>query len=425
MRQSFPSPEAPAMDAPVSRPEPLPSFPVMVLMLGLLSCVAPATIDAYLPAFGALGREFGVPQETVQLTLGVYMACYASMLLLHGTLSDSLGRRRIVLAALAVYVCGSLMAALAPGFGWLLAGRAVQGLSAGAGIVVGQAIIRDCYDGAVARRAMSYLILVFNLSPALAPILGGYLAAHQGWRAVFLLLTLLAGAAWLLCARRLPETLPPERRQPLAWRTLAANYARVLGNRRYTALGLAFSLLFAAQGFLIGAAPDFISNVLGLPETDFAYLFVPLVVGAMAGALVAARKAGRWSDGRITLLAFLLMGGSCLAYVLYMAAAEPPRLPWAVLLPGLFTCGLAMGVPAMTLRILGHVPDLSGTAASVLGFMQMLTFSLASGWGVPLVYGQPLRLAAAMLLFVAASAAGWAWLHRCAAPLAEAPAKAG
>ncbi|WP_238990920.1 MFS transporter, partial [Acidovorax sp. ST3] len=78
------------------------------------------------------------------------------------------------------------------------------GLSAGAGIVVGQAIIRDCYDGAVARRAMSYLILVFNLSPALAPILGGYLAAHQGWRSVFLLLTALAGAAWLLCARRLP-----------------------------------------------------------------------------------------------------------------------------------------------------------------------------------------------------------------------------
>lgn len=184
------------MDAVVSRREPLPSFPVMVLMLGLLSCVAPATIDAYLPAFGALGREFAVPQETVQLTLGVYMACYASMLLLHGTLSDSLGRRRVVLTALGVYVAGALMAALAPSFGWLLAGRAVQGLSAGAGIVVGQAIIRDCYDGAVARRAMSYLILVFNLSPALAPILGGYLAAHQGWRSVFLLLTALAGAAW-------------------------------------------------------------------------------------------------------------------------------------------------------------------------------------------------------------------------------------
>ena len=164
------------MEAPVSRPVPLPAFPVMVLMLGLLSCVAPATIDAYLPAFGALGREFGVPQDTVQLTLGVYMFCYAAMLLLHGTLSDSLGRRRVVLTALVCYVAGALLAAAAPDFGWLLAARALQGLSAGAGIVVGQAIVRDCYEGAVARRAMSYLILVFNLSPALAPIVGGYLA---------------------------------------------------------------------------------------------------------------------------------------------------------------------------------------------------------------------------------------------------------
>lgn len=405
------------MDALVPRSEPLPSFPTMVLMLGLLACVAPATIDAYLPAFGALGREFAVAPQTVQLTLGVYMACYASMLLLHGTLSDSLGRRRIVLTALGVYLCGTLMAAMAPSFGWLLAARAVQGLSAGAGIVVGQAIVRDCYDGAVARRAMSYLILVFNLSPALAPIIGGYLAAHQGWRSIFVLLAALAGAALLLCARRLPETLPPGRRQTLAWRTLGGNYLRLLRDRRYVSLGLAFSLLFAAQGLLIGAAPDFIANVLGLPETDFAYLFVPLVAGAMAGALLAARKAGRWSDGRVTLLAYGLMGASCLAFVLYMAGAAPPRLPWAVLLPGLYTCGLAMAVPAMTLRILARAPDLSGTAASVLGFMQMLTFSIVSGWCVPLVYGRPLQLAAGMLACVAASAAGWAWLHRRAAPV--------
>ena len=408
------------MEAPVSRPVPLPAFPVMVLMLGLLSCVAPATIDAYLPAFGALGREFGVPQDTVQLTLGVYMFFYAAMLLLHGTLSDSLGRRRVVLTALVCYVAGALLAAAAPDFGWLLAARALQGLSAGAGIVVGQAIVRDCYEGAVARRAMSYLILVFNLSPAVAPIVGGYLAAHQGWRAVFLLLAVLATAALALCALRLPETLAPEQRQPLSWRGLARNYGRVLGDARFVSLGLAFSLVFAAQGFLIGAAPDFITNVLGLQETDFAYLFVPLVIGAMLGALFAARKAGSWSDARVTALAYLLMGGSCLANLAYVAAAGRPALPWAVILPGVFTCGLAMSVPAMTLRILARVPQLSGTAASVLGFMQMLTFSLVSGWCVPLVYGQPLRLALAMLACVAASALGWAWLHRKPQPLANA-----
>ena len=109
------------------------------------------------------------------------------------------------------------------------------------------------------------------------------------------------------------------------------------------------------------------------------------------------------SDARVTALAYLLMGGSCLANLAYVAAGRP-ALPWAVILPGVFTCGLAMSVPAMTLRILARVPQLSGTAASVLGFMQMLTFSLVSGWCVPLVYGQPLRLALAMLACVAASA---------------------
>ncbi len=393
---------------------------MMVLMLGLLACVAPATVDAYLPAFAALEREFGVPQETVQLTLGVYMFCYAAMLLLHGTLSDSLGRRRVILAALVGYIGGSALAVAAPSFAWLLAARALQGLSAGAGIVVGQAIVRDCYEGPAAQRVMSYLILVFNLSPALAPIVGGQLAAQLGWRAVFLMLAALAATAWALCAWKLPETLPASRRRPLSWRSLASGYGMVLADRRFAALAIAFSLIFAAQGFLIGAAPDFIANVLSLPETDFAYLFVPLVIGAMAGALFAARKAGRWSDHRITWLAYALMGGSCLASVIYAAGAGRPALPWAVILPGLYTCGLAMCVPGMTLQILARAPGLSGTAASMLGFTQMLAFSVASGWGVPMIYGRPLALALAMLACVAASAAGWAWLQRQSTPLANA-----
>jgi len=378
-----------------------------MVMLGLLSCVAPASIDAYLPAFGALQREFGVPQETVQLTLGVYMFCYAAMLLLHGTLSDSLGRRRVVLGALGFYVLGALLA----GFGWLLAARALQGLSAGAGAVVGQAIIRDCYQGAAAQRSMSYLILVFNLSPALAPVIGGQLAVHHGWRSIFFMLGLLAATALTLCAWRLPETLAPAKRQTLSLRGLAAGYREVLRNGNFTAPGLAFSLVFAAQGLLIGAAPDFIANVLDLPETNFAYLFVPLVAGAMTGAAIAARHAGRWRDTRIIGLAYLLMNGSCLAYAIYFWTALSPALPWAVLPPALFTCGLAMSVPAMTLHILESVPALSGTGASVLGFMQMLAFSIASGWGVPLTYGQPSVLALAMLACVTASALAWAWLQ--------------
>lgn len=384
----------------------------MVLMLGLLACVAPATIDAYLPAFGALGREFGVPQEAVQQTLGVYMSAYATMLLLHGTLSDSFGRRRVIVATLLLYIAGSLVAALAPTFDWLLAGRALQGFSAGAGLVVGQAIVRDCYTDAVARRTMSYIVMVFNVSPALAPIIGGHLAANQGWRAVFLMLTALALAALLLCGTRLPETLPPERRQPLSWRVLGGNLLSLLRDGRYLGMTLAASLLVAGQAFLIGGAPDFITGTLGLPETAFATLFVPLVIGAMAGAFFAARMAERWTDGRLILTAYLLMAGSCVANAAYLASVPAPALPWAVVFPSIFTSGLAMVMPALTLRILARAPTLSGTAASLLGFVQMMGFSVISGWCVPLVYGQPLRMALAMLACVALSAAGWVMLHR-------------
>lgn len=390
----------------------LPPFALMVLMLGLLSCVAPATIDAYLPAFGAVGHSFGVTPAQVQQTLGVYMFCYAVMLLLHGTLSDSLGRRPVVLTTLVCYIGGSLMAASAPSFEWFMAARVLQGLSAGAGVVLGFAIVRDCYDELQSRRAMSYLIMVFNLSPALAPIIGGHLAAAQNWRSIFLLLTALAAAALALCAMFLPETLVQAKRQPFSPSAILRQCLRVLRMPRFFAMAFFLSLLIGAQAFLIGAAPDFITRVLKLPETAFAYLFIPLVVGAMLGALFAARMVGRLSDAAITRVAYALMGCGCLVHAIYLSGAQQPALAWAVIPPGVFTWGLAMCMPSMTAQILGRAPALSGTASSLLGFMQMATFAAVSGWCVPLVYGRPFALAAAMLACVAISLAGWTVLTR-------------
>ena len=142
-----------------------------------------------------------MPPQSVQQTLGVYMSAYAAMLLLHGTLSDTWGRKPVVLASLLVYVAGSVMAAVAPSFSFLLAGRVLQGLSAGAGLVIGQAMVRDCYEGQQAQRTFSYIVLVFNVSPALAPIVGGQLIAHLGWRSVFWFLALV-GALVIMDALR-------------------------------------------------------------------------------------------------------------------------------------------------------------------------------------------------------------------------------
>lgn len=381
-------------------------------MLGLLACVAPATIDAYLPAFSALEQEFNVPPHSVQQTLGVYMSAYAAMLLLHGTFSDAWGRKPVVLVSLLVYVAGSVMAAVAPSFSFLLAGRVLQGLSAGAGLVIGQAMVRDCYQGQQAQRTFSYIVLVFNVSPALAPIVGGQLIAHLGWRSVFWMLAVLAALAACLCALRLPETLPTSRRQPLVWSQLRVELWLLLRNIPFMGMSLALSLLIGAQAFLIGAAPDFITHTLKLPETAFAALFVPLVIGASAGALASAQLARRWEARKLITCAYGLMLGSCLAYVAYLARAAEPALMWAVGLPAFFAAGLAMLFPVMTMQVLAQVPARAGLAASLLGVCQMATFSLVSGWCVPWVYGQPVRMAAAMLLAVVASLVAWLWLQK-------------
>jgi DHA1 family bicyclomycin/chloramphenicol resistance-like MFS transporter len=379
----------------------------MVLILGALACLGPMSIDAYLPAFGAIGRDFRLPAEVVQLTLGMYMVAYAFMTLMHGTLSDSFGRRRVILTSLLVYAAGSVIAAIGLDFNWLLTGRVLQGLSAGAGMVVGQAIVNDCYEGATAQKTMSYIIMVFGVSPAFAPIIGGYVASHSGWRGIFVMLAILAALSAALCAWRLPETLPPARRQRFAVRVLLRNYGRVLKDRQFVAMAIAFGTLFAGFAFLIGAAPDFVTQVLRLPETAFAYLFIPLVVGMMSGSFLAARMASRWSASGMIGLAYAMMGLSCLINVTYTALADVPSVPWAVVPLGLFSFGLSIAIPSMTLRILRRIPELAGTAASVLGFIQMVFFSAVSGWFVPLVYGSALKLAVALAAGVVVSGAAW------------------
>ncbi|MDQ2137755.1 Bcr/CflA family efflux MFS transporter [Alcaligenaceae bacterium B3P038] len=397
-----------------SRLSHVPPYRTMIAILGVLACIGPLSIDAYLPAFGAIGQEFDLPQEAVQRTLGYYMVAYAVMTLLHGTLSDSLGRRPVVIVSLLVYIAGSVLATFAPSFDWLLAGRVLQGLSAGAGMVVGQAVVNDCYEGPVARRTLSYIIMVFSVSPAIAPILGGYLSTSLGWRSVFVLLAALALAACVLCYRRLPETLAPARRQPFSVRALATNYMTIARDGVFMAFALAFGVLFAGFAFLIGAAHDFVTHVLGLPDTAFGWLFIPLVVGLTTGSFAAARLSSRWSPGRMIGMAYLVMVLSCVANMAYAAVAEPVQLPWAVLPLAFFNFGLAIAIPNMTLQVLTRQPKLSGMAASVLGFVQMVFFSAVSGWMAPWVYGSAFRLALALGVGVAVSGLLWFFISQVA-----------
>jgi multidrug resistance protein len=189
-------------------------------LLASLSMLGPFAIDMYLPAFTAISREFDASPIAVQQTLSAYLFAYAFMMLWHGSLSDALGRRPIVLGGLVIYALASLGCAISGNIESLWLFRTLQGVSAGSGLVVGRAIIRDRYQGPEAQRLMSQITLVFGIAPALAPVVGGAVLNLLGWRAIFSVMLAFTIGVFVWAARRLPETLPRTERQSLRLRAL-------------------------------------------------------------------------------------------------------------------------------------------------------------------------------------------------------------
>ncbi len=378
----------------------------LTLVLAGLAMVGPFAIDAYLPSFLSMAQHYQVSALLMQQTLSVYLFASAVMTLFYGTLSDTFGRRPVILGALAVFCVASIGAALAPTFSTLLFFRALQGLSAGAGMVVGQAIVRDRFQGVAVQRMLSHIMMVFGIAPAVAPVMGGYLNAHLGWQANFVFLALLGASLFVLCLRALPESLPAVQRHPLHLGTIVRNYARAIGHPKFLLGVLAAGCAFIGVALYIASAANFVLQVLHLPETAFAWLFVPMIGGMVLGSATGARLAHRVAQPRMIRIGLALMTGGALLNVAYNAAFAA-AVPWVVLPLFCFTFGLSLALPAMSMLTQGLFPAMRGLAASLQSFVQMLIFALVSGLLAPLLFGSAFRLALGMAAGVVLSAAFW------------------
>jgi DHA1 family bicyclomycin/chloramphenicol resistance-like MFS transporter len=367
-----------------------------IAILAGLSMVGPLAIDTYLPSFPAIAETFGVSAVLVQQTLSVYLLAFALMTLFYGTMSDSFGRRPVLLWALAIYVVASVGAACAPSFGWLLFFRALQGAVAGAGSVIGQAIVRDRLAGADAQRALSYILTVFGLAPAIAPILGGWLQVTFGWRSIFLFLALFAAFIIAVCYRALPESLPAESRHPFKLRLIATQYGEALRHRRFLLLAFANALAFAGFALYVGSAANFVMVILHLPETAFGWLFIPLISGLMLGSSLSGRYAASISPRYLIGVGFGSMAIAAIGNVAYNILFVA-TIPWAVLPLALYAFGAALATPAITVLALDFFPLNRGLAAALLLFIRMLTFAVITGVLAPLLFGSGLKLAMGVL----------------------------
>jgi DHA1 family bicyclomycin/chloramphenicol resistance-like MFS transporter len=368
----------------------------LTVALAGLAMLGAFAIDTFLPSFPAISADFHVDAATVQQTLSSYLLAFSVMSLFYGTLSDAFGRRPVVLVSLVIFSAASLGAAFAPSFGWLLLCRVLQGLSAGAGRVIGQAVVRDRYSGAEAQGMMASITMVFGLAPAIAPVIGGWLHTTFGWRSVFLFLTVLGLALLVSTWRWVPETLAPSARVPFHPGPLARRYGEALRNPRFVAGAVAVGAAFGGQAIYISSAPRFVMDILGLPETAFAWLFVPMIGGLVVGSGVGARMARRMPPQRMLRIGLMCMGVSAAANLGYNSVFAA-ALPWAVLPIMGYAFGLGLVMPVLTIAALDLYPAMRGLAASLITFVQMLVFALMSGVVAPLAYGSAAGLAAVVV----------------------------
>ncbi|SMB24259.1 putative MFS transporter [Sterolibacterium denitrificans] len=367
----------------------------IAVLLALLAMIGPFSIDTYLPAFPAMAGSLRATPLQIQQTLTAYLLPFAVMMLWHGAIADALGRRRVILCGLAVYSLASLLCALTNRLELLLLGRVLQGLSAGAGTVIGRAVVRDLHEGAAAQRLMAHVSMLFAIAPALAPILGGWLHGLFGWQAIFFFLALFGGALWLAVFLRLPETLPAEARQPLHPARLWHAYREVFSGRVFVGLSLALACNFNGMFLYVLSSPVFLIKHLHLTPQDFAWLFVPSVAGMMLGSFFSGRLAGRLSSRSTILLGYLLMGLAAAGNI-GINLLLPPSLPWMILPLPLYTIGMALTVPSLQLLALDLHPQRRGLASSCQGLIQTSLIVLSAAVLAPLLWATPLLLAGGM-----------------------------
>ena len=357
-----------AAETPEGESKP-PSRVRMIAVLGALVALGPLTIDMYLPALPKIADDLSVSSSVAQLTLTGTLTGLALGQLIVGPLSDSLGRRRPMMAGIVLHMLASVICLFAPNITVLGMARGLQGMGAAAAMVVAIAVVGDLYADSAAATVMSRLMLVLGVAPVIAPSLGAVVLLKASWHWVFAALVVLAGGLLLLAALALPETLPVSHRRPLKVRSIAATYVELLRDMRFVILVLVAALGMSGLFAYIAGASFVLQGHYGLDQQAFA-----LVFGAGAVALIGATQFNvvllrRFAPQTIVVwaLAAAVLAGVVFVGLSYEHIGGLPGFVvpvWAIL------AAMGLVIPNAPAVALSRHPDAAGTAAALLGAAQ-------------------------------------------------------
>ncbi|MFH0226030.1 multidrug efflux MFS transporter EmrD [Vibrio furnissii] len=352
------------------------TFPLakLTFLIAILTAVGQMTQTMYVPSIGHMADDFLVSAASLQAVMACYLIPYGLSQFVYGPLSDRLGRKPIIIAGLAIYIVGSLVALFAHDYAWFLAGSFIQGLGIGCGGAMSRTLTRDCFTGAELHHANSLISMCLIFSPLIAPVLGGYMTEFFGWRSSYLFLSLFAIAVVITMMTSMVETLPKERRKK---ESVLHSYSYVMSDHRFQGYLICLVATFAGVAVFEGAAGVLLGGVLALPATTVSLLFVTPIPGYLAGAWLSNVIAQRASEKRALQVGlFAIMLGSMI--VLIPGLMDHTTAPTLIGGATVYFLGAGILFPAATTGALTPLPYHAGTGGAILGGMQNLGAGLAT-----------------------------------------------
>jgi len=342
----------------------------LAILVSLLTMIGPFTIDAYLPAFESMEKDFHVSRALMTKTLGYYIVAFGASTLIWGAVADGIGRKPVILLSVGGYILTSIACAIAANYEQFLLFRILQGLSIGGALIAGRSMVRDVLDTKDAQKVMAQAMMLFSVAPVIAPVLGGYLHDYFGWRSIFWFLVLFGLTVFIYALIVVKESLAVNHRNSTRLREITTVYFRTLKAPHYLRLVFIFTAIFASFFVFIAGAPTIIFNVLSLGTTDFYVLFLPGVTGIMLGAAASDRLLNYYSATKIMHYALLAM--FILAIINFALNYISDISIMRVVIPiSLYAFCLSVIMPIISVEIINCFPNNRGSASAMQSFIQM------------------------------------------------------
>jgi DHA1 family bicyclomycin/chloramphenicol resistance-like MFS transporter len=348
-----------------------PSFARNAIVLGLLSAVGPFAIDMYLPALPSIAADFQASTAATQGSLVAFFLAVALFQIIYGPISDSYGRKAPLYFGMGLYSIGAIGCGLAPSIEWLIVARFVQGVGACAGMTIPRAVVRDLHTGPDAARLMSLIMLVFSVSPILAPLFGSTVIALASWRWIFFAVALIGILGIATNYFVLKETRPPEKRVPIDIASVGRGYLNLLGDRYFLGVSLIGGFGMASFFSFLSSSSFIYIDHFGLTPTQYSFAFAINAIAFIGMAQLTGRFGRRFglrTMVRAALAFYLVAIGVLLTATL--AGLDNVLALIAMLFVAFGSMGLV--IPSTAVLALENYGPRAGTASALMGTLQLL-----------------------------------------------------